>query len=409
MGLFNKSRKLERYTNSNGDVVYGPSVHMVKIYPGNKKELNNEISSLKRNLNDIQRQMTAVNRGITSSKRSYDTSSAANARVKDYSSLLKERKKIIYSLAQLGVNVIPESLSGTKIEYRESAEEGGIKMYTDEQINQMRLSVYEAAEDGSISENLKNYLLLTIESTIEDYNTYVNNQAKYDLWEEEARENYKTAKLHLYESFDEGYINEDQLCTMIESLGDEDSYVDKEVASKKEKDLEADTNKEAEVSDDITEESARELVASLTELYIEACKDGDEGAKCKIKKDIEKIKSKVKGGAKVTGEKLSDVKEKLKDAAKKLSKKDKDQLKMIKNRESGGTADDSDDLKDEKPILDDKTAKETKESAAPIDFEGCISNKKLSEFGEEALTTEAYANLTDFEKERMKSFFESLQ
>ena len=82
---------------------------------------------------------------------------------------------------------------------------------------------------------------------------------------------------------------------------------------------------------------------------------------------------------------------------------------MIKNRESGGTADDSDDLKDEKPILDDKTAKETKESTAPIDFEGCISNKKLSEFGEEALTTEAYANLTDFEKERMKSFFESLQ
>ncbi len=409
MGVFNKSSKLERYTNSNGDVVYGPSMHLVKIYPGTKKELNNEISGLKRNLNDIQRQMTAVNRGITSSKRSYDDCIAADARVKDYSSLLKERKKIIRSLAQLGVNVIPESLSGTKIEYRESAEEGGIKMYTDEQINQMRLSVYEAAEDGSISDNLKNYLLLTIESTIEDYNTYVNNQAKYDLWEEEARENYNTAKLHLYESFDEGYINEDQLSIMIESLGDEESYVDKEVSAKKEKDLDADTDTESEVSDDITEESARDLINSLTALYIEACKDGDDDMKCKIKKDIEKIKSKVKGGTKVAGEKLSDVKEKLKDAAKKLSKKDKEQLKMIKNRESGGKAEDSDDLKGEEPILDDSTAKETKESAEPIDFKGCISNEKLSEFGKEALTTEAYENLTDFEKERMKSFFESLQ
>ena len=38
-------------------------------------------------------------------------------------------------------------------------------MYTDNQINKMRLDVYEAARNGEISDNLKDYLLLTIESS----------------------------------------------------------------------------------------------------------------------------------------------------------------------------------------------------------------------------------------------------
>lgn len=401
MGLFNKNNGYIKTRNSSGDVVYMKGVpDSLSSSFNSVDDVKDKISSLKSSLEDVMGEMRDVNRGITSPNRSYDNNGAKKARMKDMKSLQTEKNKIINSLASLGVHVVPQSLYGSKIQYRESADEGGINvMFTDAEINKMRLAVHESARNGEISDTLKDYLLLTIESTVEDYNEHLLNEEMHAMWVEDAKENYANAKLHLFESFDAGVINEDQLSTMLESLGSEEEYVDKEVSDKESK--KAEDTEEEPMDEEIVKENADELLAELTNLYIEACKEGNECAKAKIKEKLEKVKN-IKDGVKEKGkEKLSSVKKKLKEVSEKLTDKDKEKVNMMRKRVSGGKGD-IEDLKDEKPMLDDT------EESVHAEYAGPVSDENLKEFSKEILATEAYANLTDAEKERMSGYFESI-
>ena len=404
MGLFNKNNGYVKTRNSSGDVVYMKGVpDSISSSFNSVDDVKDKISSLKSSLEDVMGEMRDVNRGITSPNRSYDNNGSKKARMKDMKSLQAEKNKIINSLASLGVHVVPQSLYGSKIQYRESADEGGTNvMFTDAEINKMRLAVHESARSGEISDTLKDYLLLTIESTVEDYNEHLLNEEMHAMWVEEAKENYATAKLHLFESFEAGIINEDQLSTMLESLGEEEDYVDKEVSDKESKKAAESDEEDEPMDEDIVKENAEEFIAELTNLYIEACKEGNECAKAKIKEKLEEVK-KIKDGVKEKGkEKLSSVKKKLKEVSEKLSAKDKEKVNMMRKRVSGGKGD-IEDLKDEKPMLNDT------EESVHIEYAGPVSDENLKEFSREVLTTEAYANLTDAEKERMATYFESIE
>lgn len=418
MGLLKKD-SYEKTVNSKGDVVFVPKVSQRTLDKISSPTLLAEKKALKQKLQEINNDMKASMRGAGSVTRSVDKKEAMKARVQDFKDMKKNRSLIINQLERLGVRVVPDSLNYSKIEYRESAifEGGNDMFYTDEAIDTMRLNIFESERTGDISSNMKDYLLLTIESAIEDYNESVEEKATYAAMLEAASDEYVATKVFIYESFEAGEITEEQKDIMLDSLGSEEEYTDKAVKKELEKPV------DDGVDEEVVKESGAEIIAGLASLYVEACHEGNEDLKKQIASKIEAVKAKMAGGKEAIGKKLSETKQKAKEAWEKLSQKEKDAAEMIRKRVSGGkasieelkkTREEAKEKREELKALKKADKEETEKLESAIEhniepyFVGSASNDSLLSFQESAISTSAFASLTEEERNNFMSFFETV-
>lgn len=143
--------------------------------------------------------------------------------------LLKENNSIKKELAALKAKrqrlAENKRIANIKHQYAgESVTIGGNAMgnfYTDDDVKQAKLKIYESCRNGDITEDQKQELLLALEESVEEYNE------RLDLWldQQEVTEassdeglDFNAMKVFVYESADQGLITEAEKEFMLQYL-----------------------------------------------------------------------------------------------------------------------------------------------------------------------------------------------
>lgn len=143
--------------------------------------------------------------------------------------LLKENNSIKKELAALKAKrqrlAENKRIANIKHQYAgESVTIGGNAMgnfYTDDDVKQAKLKIYESCRNGDITEDQKQELLLALEESVEEYNE------RLDLWldQQEVMEassdeglDFNAMKVFVYESADQGLITEAEKEFMLQYL-----------------------------------------------------------------------------------------------------------------------------------------------------------------------------------------------
>lgn len=144
------------------------------------------------------------------------------------SDLLKENSSIKKELAALKSKrarlVEKKKIVDIKQQYKsESVPNGGIKMgkvYTDEDIQEAKLKIYESCRAGVIDEDTKDELLEALAESVDEYNENVEAYlAQQEMMENaEAQLDFNAMKVFVYESAEAGLIDEDEKNYLLQYL-----------------------------------------------------------------------------------------------------------------------------------------------------------------------------------------------
>lgn len=141
---------------------------------------------------------------------------AVDGVIKENNSLKKEREKLLKQQSRLEEKI---KLLEIKQRYKtESCDENGgsimFKTYTDEDVAQAKLKIYESARAGVITESQKDALLEELDHAIDDYNERVSalTESTDDDLDRDAM------RLFIYESAHNGLITEEEKDYFLENL-----------------------------------------------------------------------------------------------------------------------------------------------------------------------------------------------
>ena len=250
--------KYNKTVADNGDIIYSKKVDVKKTAKDimqRNTDIPSEISRLKGELEDEIAYRQKISSQAMDPRKRAERGVQFKGRIEDLKTTQEKIDKIIRSLRSYGVRVRKEALVRGKIVY----EGGHVTMFNSNDIKRMKLDVFEDNSRGVISNDLRDYMLITLESVSKEIERVEAYNEAVDAYVSDQREKFVD---FIRESYNVGLISDLQKEVMLEMAED----------------------------DFIFEAPNPDMIPELVSAYIEAAKEGNEDKKGFIKEQIEAAK-----------------------------------------------------------------------------------------------------------------------
>jgi len=260
-------RKYIPTTAANGEIVYTKKNDFkaaAKEIMNRGKDVPSMVQSITSDLKDAVEYRKTISRQALDHRMPAEKGVQYKGRMEDLNKIQKEINMLVNKLKRYGVRVNKQALAHDKVVY----EGGHLTMFTTEDLKRMKLDIFEENVANKISDDLRDYMLIVIESTMDQV---VRTQTYLEKVEEVINGQREHFVAFVTESHNEGLISALQKEVLLEMAEDDFMF-------------------EAPTPDKLPE---------LVQSFLEAAEAGDEDKKAAIKEQIDVAKSlkEIEGGS----------------------------------------------------------------------------------------------------------------
>lgn len=252
-------RKYIPTTAANGEIVYTRKNDFkaaAKEIMNRGKDVPSMVQSITSDLKDAVEYRKTISKQALDHRMPAEKGVQYKGRMEDLNKIQKEINMLVNKLKRYGVRVNKEALAHDKVVY----EGGHLTMFTTEDLKRMKLDIFEENVANKISDDLRDYMLIVIESAMDQV---VRTQTYLEKVEEVISEQRNNFVAFVTESHNEGLISALQKEVLLEMAEDDFMF-------------------EAPTPDKLPE---------LVQSFLEAAEAGDEDKKEAIKEQIDVAKS----------------------------------------------------------------------------------------------------------------------